>query len=86
MGKRADNNFKKRFGDPVKFMVIYPEKPLEGAEREYQSKMICDAYEQVLTGLLGRKPTRDEVLGYVPLSEDMLKESEPAKASVDYQI
>ena len=53
---------------------------------EDQNKAIGNAYEQVLAGLLGRKPTRDELLGNVLLSEDMIKEVKAAKPAADYQI
>ncbi len=68
MGRRLANNFKKRFGDR-KFVVIYPEKPLEGAERRFQSEKITQAYVAVLAGILGREPTANEILGLEDISQ-----------------
>jgi len=51
MGERIKKNFEKRFGNPPRFNVIYPSKPLEGAERVYRNKKIVNAVEQILTGI-----------------------------------
>ncbi len=69
MGKRAENNFEKRFGNPPRFNVVYPNKPLEGGERIYRNKKIVSAVEQVLTGIIGRKPTADELSGRKRINE-----------------
>ena len=86
MGKRSENNFKKRFGDPLRVELKFAEKPLEGFERKHQTKKIVDAVEQVLTSALGRKPTRDELLGNVPLPKGRKNTVKPSKSPVDYQI
>jgi len=69
MHKCAENNFKKRFGDPPRFEIKYPKKPLEGSERIYRNQKIANAVEQVLTGILGRKPTKDELIGRKRIDE-----------------
>ena len=69
MGERIKKNFEKRFGNPPRFNVIYPSKPLEGAERVYRNKKIVNAVEQILTGILGRKPTKDELIGRKRIDE-----------------
>ena len=86
MGKRSENNFKKRFGDPLRVELKFAEKPLEGFERKHQTKKIVDAVEQVLTSALGRKPTRDELLGNVPLPKGRRNAVKASKPTVDYQI
>ena len=73
MGKRIVNNFEKRFGDPPRFNVIYPKKPLEGSERIYRNQKIADAVDKVLTGILGRKPTKDELIGRKSVDEAEIK-------------
>lgn len=79
MGKRTENNFKKRFGDPPRFNVIYPKKPLEGSERIYRNQKIADAVDKVLTGILGRKPTKDELIGRKRIDEAEFKACEVGK-------
>ena len=57
MGNRAENNFKKRFGDPPGIVVKFEQKPLDSEERKYRNRGIADAVKAVLTDLLGREPT-----------------------------
>jgi hypothetical protein len=73
MGKRADNNFKKRFGDPPRIVVKFEQKPLDSEERKYRSRRIADAVKAILTDLLGREPTHDELIGRVPIAENDIK-------------
>ena len=65
MGKRMVNNFQKRLKG---FYCVYPEKPLEGAQRRLQNERICQAYIELLAGILKRQPTPDEILGIVKIS------------------
>jgi hypothetical protein len=67
MNSRSEANFEKRFGNPPRFNVVYPNKSLEGYGRISRNKKIVMAVEQVLTGILGRKPTADELTGCVIL-------------------
>ncbi len=69
MGERIKKNFEKRFGNPSRINVVYPTKPLEGSERVAHNKKIVNAVEQVLTGILGRKPTADELTGRKRIDE-----------------
>ena len=68
MGRSLANHFKKRFGDR-KFVVIYPEKPLEGADRRIQNEKIFHAFTSVLAGILKREPTADELSGLDDISK-----------------
>ncbi len=61
MGERQISNFEKRFKRG--FVVVYPEKPLEGAARRMQNQKIFEAVKAVLTGILKREPTPDELSG-----------------------
>ena len=75
MGKRIENNFKKRFGDPPRITVNFEQKHLDSTEREYRNKRICEAFVAVMTSVLGRKPTRKELLGEVLITEASIKKS-----------
>ena len=65
MGERQVSNFEKRFKRG--FNVIYPEKPLEGVARRMRNQRILEAVKAVLTGILKREPTPDELSGCKPL-------------------
>jgi len=67
MGERQKSNFEKRFKRG--FNVIYPDKPLEGVARVTQNKKIFEAVKAVLTGILKREPTPDELSGCKPLTK-----------------
>ena len=73
MGSRSKNNFEKRFGNPPRFNVVYPSKPLKGSAQIDHDQKIVEAVEQVLTGILGRKPTRDELVGNKRINEVKIK-------------
>lgn len=73
MSSRSEANFEKRFGNPPRFNVVYPSKSLEGCERIYRNKKIVSAVGQVLTGILGRKPTVDELTGRKRIDEAEIK-------------
>jgi len=66
MGERQISNFEKRFKRG--FVVVYPEKPLEGVARRIQNQKIFEAVKAVLTGILKREPTPDELSGCKPLT------------------
>ena len=61
MGERQISNFEKRFKRG--FNVVYPEKPLEGAARRTQNQKVLEAVKAVLTGILKREPTPNELSG-----------------------
>jgi len=67
MGARQILNFEKRFKRG--FVVVYPEKSLEGAARRMQNQKIFEAVKAVLTGILKREPTPDELSGCKPLTQ-----------------
>jgi hypothetical protein len=65
VGKRSEQNFYKRFEDRIE--VIYADKPLEGEERRLNHKSLVNAVKVVMTAALKREPTREELLGIVPV-------------------
>jgi hypothetical protein len=67
MGERQISNFEKRFKRG--FNVVYPEKPLEGVARRMRNQRILEAVKAVLTGILKREPTPDELSGCKPLTQ-----------------
>jgi len=68
MGERQNSNLQKRFKNG--FFLAYQDKPLEGEERRIQNQRIFDAVKAVLTGILKREPTPDELLGCKPITKD----------------
>ena len=70
MGIRLQNNFKKRFGDRS-FKVVYPEKRLTGDERKLRNEKIAEAAKAVLTGILKREPTPEELYGFEDISKKL---------------
>ena len=71
MGQRITNNFKKRFGDRVR--IIYREKPLKSNEQKLQNEILAKAVTQVLTGILKREPTIEELLGIKEIKNIKIK-------------
>jgi len=61
MSQRILKNFQKRFGDRIS--VTYQKKSLEPAEQKFRDGRLVKAYIQVLTGILKREPTQEELLG-----------------------
>ncbi|MBU0768035.1 MAG: hypothetical protein KJ687_02930 [Proteobacteria bacterium] len=66
MGDRQKLNFENRFKGG--FNVVYPEKPLEGVNRRTRNQKILEAVKSVLTAILKREPTPDELSGCKPLT------------------
>ena len=71
MGERILKNFKKRFEGRI--TVTYQQKPLEPAEQKFRDERLVKAYTQVLTGILKREPTQEELLGLVDISVSILR-------------
>ncbi len=69
MSERIKKNFEKRFGNPPRINVVYPDKPQSEYERLVRNKKIVSAVKEVLTGILGRKPTADELTGRKRIDE-----------------
>ena len=65
MGQRMSNNFKKRFGDRVG--MVYMIRPLTASGHKLQNEALAKAVAQVLTGILKREPTNEELLGAVEI-------------------
>jgi hypothetical protein len=66
MGERQTSHFGKRFKRGL--VVVYPERPLEGAARRMRNQKILEAVKAVLTGILKRDPTPDELSGCTPIA------------------
>jgi len=67
---RAQKNFEKRFGNPMRITVTYVQVP--ESEREEWSKGLFDAYVAGLRSIMGREPTEAEIFGEEPI-EDRLR-------------
>lgn len=65
MGARAEKLFQKRFGEKIE--VVYQTRSIDGEEKQLIQKRISDALKAVMTALLKREPTREELLGLVPI-------------------
>ena len=61
MGERASKGLNRRF--PGGIRVRYQETPSTGAERASRRGLIVQAFVSVLSGILGRSPSEDELLG-----------------------
>ncbi len=66
MGQPMHVKFQKRFGDRIS--VIYTDKTPPPAIQKIQNEFLAKAIFQVLSGILNREPTQDELLGRVDLS------------------
>lgn len=61
MGQRIAKNFERRFTD--KIIVYFPKKMPEPSEQEIRNGKIVKALIGVLSGILKREPTQEELLG-----------------------
>jgi len=61
MGQKITQNFEKRFGGNI--TVAYRQKSLEPEELQIRNSRLLKAFTQVLTGILKREPTQEELLG-----------------------
>ena len=66
MSKRIDDNFRKRFGDRIE--IKYLDKPLEPTEQKIRNAKILTAYTLMLSEILKREPTQEELLGIVKIN------------------
>jgi len=66
MSQKMTSIFKKRFGDRIN--VVYADKPLRASEGRMQNSKICKAVTSVISGILGREPTQNELLGIDDIS------------------
>ena len=62
---RMKNNFNKRFKKGIQ--VTFLEKALSPSEEKIRNQKIVEAFKNVLTGILGREPTEEELFGHVKL-------------------
>ena len=65
MGERASKGLNRRF--PGGIRVSYPEKPATGIERAARQDLVVKAFTSVLSGVLGRDSTDEEILGIKPV-------------------
>ena len=61
MGKPAMNQFQRRFGDRIS--AVYAEHSGTLAEQKMRSEELAKAVTQVISGILKRNATEDELLG-----------------------
>ena len=61
MRQRMTKNFHKRFGDRVK--TTYQDRPLKPTDQKIQNARILTAFTLVLSAILKREPTQEELLG-----------------------
>ena len=61
IGKRAGNNFDKRFGNRIR--VVYAEKPLKLKDKQTRNTVINAAIYKVFSAILKREPLAKEMLG-----------------------
>ena len=84
MGKRAINNFTKRFGDPPRIKLTFVK--VGPGEANEDAKRTLSAYKDMLTSLIGREPNHAELFGYVPIPEIEETMRKSAELPIDYQI
>ena len=65
MRQDITKNFYKRFGDRIK--VVYLDKPLEPTEQKIRNAKLREVYKLMLTEILKREPTQEELLGIVKI-------------------
>ena len=66
MGKPLVSQFQKRFRDRI--TVVYADKPRTAVEQQVHGETLAKAVTQVITGILKREPTQEELLGIVDIS------------------
>ena len=74
MGQRIMKNFHKRFGDRIK--TTYQDHPLNPADQKIQNARILAAFTLVLSAILKREPTQEELLGVTKID---LPKTKPTK-------
>ena len=65
MGHSTEQLFEKRFAGRIE--VAYRIQPIDGEERQFHQKRLSDALKAVMTALLKREPTQEELLGLTPI-------------------
>lgn len=69
MTKKTTRNFDKRYGNRV--TAVYRGTSLEPAEAQLRTVKLLDAFTQVLTGVVGRECTQEELLGIAMVSGNL---------------
>ncbi len=70
-GRSVSDNFKKRFGDPERIEIKFEAKKVSFVEEADRNKKMAEAATDILRGVLGRKPTHDEIIGKVDISKSL---------------
>ena len=65
MNRSSQQNFQKRFGDKIE--VVYCTKPIDVEERRFSNERLALAVKALLTDVLKRQPTPEELLGIEPI-------------------
>lgn len=63
--RRISDNFHKRFGGRIE--MVFLDKPLEPTDQKIRNLKILKAYTLLLTEILKREPTEEELLGIVKI-------------------
>lgn len=67
MGTPPMNQFQKRFGDRIS--AVYAEDPGTLTEQKMRSAELAKAVTQVISGILKRNATEEELLGLADISQ-----------------
>lgn len=65
MNKSMGENFQKRFGNRIE--VVYVDKEPDPVERQFRSQQLAGAVKALITAVLKRDPTQEELLGIKPI-------------------
>jgi len=71
MRQRITENFHKRFKGGIR--VVYQDKPLEPTEQKIRSARLLMAFALVLSEVLKREPTQEELLGITKINPPRIK-------------
>ena len=66
MGERASKGLNRRFPEGIR--VSYQEKIATRAECAVRQDLVVNAFASVLSGVLGRDPLEEEILGLKPVT------------------
>lgn len=61
MNHSSEKKFQKRFGEEIE--VVYSTKPVDVEERRFSNERLSQAIKAVMTDVLKREPTPQELLG-----------------------
>ncbi|MFA6216397.1 MAG: hypothetical protein WDL87_01925 [Candidatus Omnitrophota bacterium] len=70
MGRTAQQNFYRRFGNPPRITVKFTDIDSE-PDRDYRYQKIFEAWVVMLRSLLGREPTEPEIFGMKDIRQEI---------------